>query len=77
MSEDAHELVCSGCGGPRDRGPERRYCRDCKNAYDRKWRKRQVQRIARLEAELLAASYGKNVSRETQDELEKRCKGLP
>jgi hypothetical protein len=31
MTEDAHELVCSRCGGVRDR-PGQRYCRKCHNA---------------------------------------------
>lgn len=70
------ERPCSRCGGERDR-PGQRYCSECHAATMRAWRRRQADRVARLEAELLAAAYGKNVSRETIDELEKRCKGLP
>lgn len=28
---------CSSCGGPRE--TKHRYCKDCKNAYNREWRK--------------------------------------
>lgn len=75
MTEDAHDLVCSGCGGPRDTAG--RYCRDCRRRYMREWRKRQTAERAELEAELLAAAYGKDVPRETIERLEKRSKRLP
>jgi hypothetical protein len=74
MTEDAHDLVCSRCGGVRDRGPDKPYCRACKNAYDRTWRKLQAEMRKQLEADLLAAAYGKDVPRETVERLEKRAR---
>lgn len=32
--------VCSGCGGPRDRGRHQAYCRNCHNDYERQTRPR-------------------------------------
>jgi hypothetical protein len=31
--------LCSGCGGPRDRGTDKPYCRKCHNDYQRDWQK--------------------------------------
>jgi hypothetical protein len=74
MTADAHELCCSRCGGPRDR-PGQRYCRSCHAAYKRNWRKLQQQMLDLLADELRAVAYGKTVSRQTLDLIEKRSKG--
>jgi hypothetical protein len=45
MTEDAHELVCSRCGGVRDR-PGQRYCRKCHNRAKRERDARLKQALA-------------------------------
>lgn len=59
MTEDAHELCCSRCGGPRDR-PRQRYCRQCFNAYRRRREacRTQAAQIVRRSGLAIAAAAG-------------------
>ena len=38
---------CPRCGAERDK-PQHRYCRKCKNAYDRAWRAKQARELKYL-----------------------------
>ncbi len=76
MSEDAHDLVCSGCGKARDRGPDQRYCRACKTEHERERRKRRAKEDLEIALALLRAAYGQEVPRGTQQLAEKRCKDV-
>ncbi len=59
MSEDAHELVCSRCGHPRDtRGW---YCRSCRRTYMQAWRAKEQRELKRLR------SLTRGLSRESMD----------
>jgi hypothetical protein len=74
MTEDAHDLVCSRCG-QEPALPYHAYGRLCLNAAKREWRRKLRERMLAYEAELLAASFGKTVSRQILQDIEKRRKG--
>ena len=41
---------CSKCGGQRDRGPDKPYCRKCHNAYQKQWQADQRKLLRRIRA---------------------------
>ena len=53
--------ICPKCGEPCDK-PQHRYCRKCKNAYDRAWRAKQARELKYLRR------ITRTLSRETLEE---------
>jgi len=49
--------VCSGCGGPRDRGRYRSYCRECHNTHARATRPRHGELSAEARQRANCRSY--------------------